>query len=63
VSDPDCLLIKELVPGQRLEVASDDEGIKKDMPGWSETIGHEWVGLEEKNGTDKTIYKAYVKKS
>ena len=42
--------IKELVPGQVLEVASDDEGIKKDMPAWCETTGHEWVGLEEEPG-------------
>jgi len=55
--------IKELSPGQVLEVASDDEGIKKDMPAWCETTGHEWVGLEEEPGTDKTIYKAYVKKA
>lgn len=55
--------IKELVPGQVLEVISDDEGIKKDMPAWCETTGHHMVGMEEENGTDKTIYKAYVKKS
>jgi TusA-related sulfurtransferase len=55
--------IKELIPGQVLEVASDDEGIKKDMPAWCETTGHEWVGLEEENGAEKIIYKAYVKKA
>ena len=55
--------IKELVPGQVLEVASDDEGIKKGMPAWCETTGHDWVGLEEEHGDDKRIYKAYVKKA
>jgi TusA-related sulfurtransferase len=55
--------IKELVPGQVLEVISDDEGIKKDMPAWCETTGHHMVGMEEENGTDKKIYKAYVKKA
>ena len=55
--------IKELTPGQVLEVLSDDEGIKKDMPAWCETTGHEMVGMEEENGTDKKIYKAYVKKA
>lgn len=55
--------IKELTPGQVLEVISDDEGIKKDMPAWCETTGHAMVGMEEENGTDKKIYKAYVKKA
>jgi tRNA 2-thiouridine synthesizing protein A len=55
--------IKELSPGQVLEVISDDEGIKKDMPAWCETTGHHMVGMEEENGTDKKIYKAYVKKA
>ena len=36
--------IKELVPGQILEVASDDEGIKKDMPAWCQSTGHEMLG-------------------
>ncbi len=55
--------IKELTTGQVLEVISDDEGIKKDMPAWCETTGHAMVGMEEENGADKKIYKAYVKKS
>ncbi|MCA9476607.1 MAG: sulfurtransferase TusA family protein, partial [Nitrospira sp.] len=45
------------------EVISDDEGIKKDMPAWCETTGHTMVGLEEENGIEKKIYKAYVKKA
>ena len=55
--------IKDLTPGQVLEVISDDEGIKKDMPAWCETTGHAMVGMEEENGADKKIYKAYVKKA
>ncbi|HQU28906.1 MAG: sulfurtransferase TusA family protein [Nitrospirales bacterium] len=55
--------IKELTSGQVLEVISDDEGIKKDMPAWCETTGHTMVGLEEENGIEKKIYKAYVKKA
>lgn len=55
--------IKELTAGQVLEVVSDDEGIKKDMPAWCETTGHHMVGMEEENATDKKIYKAYVKKA
>ena len=55
--------IKALEQGQVLEVLSDDEGIKKDMPAWCETTGHEWVGLEEEDADAKRVYKAYVKKT
>ncbi len=55
--------IKDLGPGQVLEVLSDDEGIKKDMPAWCETTGHAMVGMEEEQAGSKTIYKAYVKKA
>ncbi|HKW86740.1 MAG TPA: sulfurtransferase TusA family protein [Nitrospiraceae bacterium] len=55
--------IKELVPGQVLEVLSDDEGIKKDMPAWCQTTGHEMVGLEEEGNGTRRIYKAFVKKA
>ena len=55
--------IKELRPGQVLEVLSDDEGIKKDMPAWCQTTGHEMVGLEEETANSKSIYKAFVKKT
>ncbi len=55
--------IKELTMGQVLEIVSDDEGIKKDMPAWCETTGHEMVGLEEEQSASKRIYKAFVKKT
>jgi len=55
--------IKELVPGQVLEVLSDDEGIKKEVPAWGQTTGHEMVGLEEEGSESKRIYKAFVKKA
>jgi len=55
--------IKELASGQVLEVLSDDEGIKKDMPAWCETTGHHMVGMEEEGAADKTVYKAYIKKA
>ena len=51
--------IKELTTGQVLEVVSDDEGIKKDMPAWCETTGHEMV----EQSASKRIYKAFVKKT
>jgi TusA-related sulfurtransferase len=55
--------IKELVVGQVLEVISDDEGIKQDMPAWCETTGHEFVGLEEDLNGGSVHYKTYVKKT
>jgi tRNA 2-thiouridine synthesizing protein A len=51
--------IKELKPGQVLEVLADDEGIKEDMPAWCRTTGNELLGIEEENGE----YKAYVRKA
>ena len=50
--------IKELKPGQVLEVTADDEGIKEDMPAWCNTTGNEFLGMEEKEG----IIKVYVRK-
>ena len=55
--------IKQLTVGQVLEVVSDDEGIKKDMPAWCETTGHEYLGLEEESGGDAIHYKTYVRKT
>lgn len=55
--------IKELALGQVLEVVSDDEGIKKDMPAWCETTGHQMLGLEEEQAQSGPIYKAFVKKT
>lgn len=54
---------KELTLGQVLEVVSDDEGIKKDMPAWCETTGHQMMGMEEEQSTSGRIYKAFVKKT
>lgn len=51
--------IKELKPGEILEVVADDKGIKLDMPAWCEATGHEFLGVEEKNGEIKT----YIKKT
>jgi tRNA 2-thiouridine synthesizing protein A len=54
--------IKELSPGQVLAVLSDDEGIKKDMPAWCQSTGHEMLGLEEDGSSPKRVYTAFVKK-
>ena len=42
--------IKELKPGEVLEVIADDKGIKGDMPAWCKATGNEFLGLEEKGG-------------
>jgi TusA-related sulfurtransferase len=55
--------IKELALGQVLEVVSDDEGIKKDMPAWCETTGHQMVGMEEEQAKSGLIFRAFVKKT
>jgi len=50
--------IKEMKPGQVLEVLADDKGITQDMPSWCKTTGNECLGVEAKDG----IYHAYVRK-
>ncbi|MBN1290102.1 MAG: sulfurtransferase TusA family protein [Actinobacteria bacterium] len=50
--------IGELADGEVLEVISDDEGIKSDMPAWCDKTGHKFLGLEE---TGDEI-KVYVRK-
>ena len=51
--------IKQLKPGEVLEVVADDKGIKLDMPAWCETTGHEFLGVEEEGNE----IKVYVKKT
>jgi len=50
--------IKEMQPGQILEVLSDDDGIVKDMPAWCKMTGNGFMGIISENGE----YKAYVRK-
>ncbi len=54
--------IKQLEVGKVLEVLSDDEGIKQDMPAWCETTGQEFLGLEEEDDGTRQIFKTFVKK-
>ena len=51
--------LKELKPGQVLEVLASDEGIKADAPAWCQATGNELLGIEEEGGE----YKVYIKKS
>lgn len=50
--------LKEMRGGDILEVLSDDEGIKKDMPAWCKSTGNEFLQLIEDSG----VYKVYVRK-
>ena len=50
--------IRQLKPGEVLEVVADDKGIKQDMPAWCQATGHEYLGMEERD----TEIKVYVKK-
>lgn len=50
--------IKDLKIGQVLEVVSDDEGIKEDMPAWCKRTGNEFLRIEEGEGE----YRVYVRK-
>jgi TusA-related sulfurtransferase len=51
--------MKELGPGEVLEVQSTDAGIKEDMPAWCRTTGHEFLGFEE----DGETVKVFVRKA
>lgn len=42
-----------------LEVLSDDDGIKVDMPHWCKSTGNEFLGIEEDVAGE---YKVYVRK-
>jgi TusA-related sulfurtransferase len=39
--------------GEVLEVFSNDPGTRKDIPAWSNKVGHEYLGLLEAAGYDK----------
>jgi tRNA 2-thiouridine synthesizing protein A len=45
-----AMKMKELKPGEVLEIAADDKGIKKDIPAWCNSTGNEFLGMEEKDG-------------
>ena len=36
-----------------LEVFSNDPGTRKDIPAWSNKVGHEYLGIWEADGYDK----------
>ncbi len=50
--------LRELRPGQVLEVVSTDPGIREDMPAWCRATGQEFLGFED----DGEVIRAYVRK-
>lgn len=50
--------MKEMDSNEILEILSDDEGIRKDMPIWCRDSGNEFIDLVE----DGRILKVYVRK-
>ena len=50
--------LAKMEAGQVLEVLSDDEGIKKDMPAWCASTGNEFLGVED----DGDVIRVYLRK-
>lgn len=51
--------IKQMELNQILEVLSDDEGIKKDMPAWCKSSGNEFLDIVQEG----RIFKVYLRKT
>lgn len=49
--------MKDLQPGQVLELLADDVGAKEDVPAWCKRTGNEYLGMEEGE-----TFKFYIKK-
>ena len=49
--------IKDLQPGQVLELLADDIGAKEDVPAWCKRTDNEYLGME-----DGEVLKFYIKK-
>ena len=50
--------IKELSPGQVLELLADDIGSKDDVPAWTSRTGNELLAMEEEGG----VFRFYIRK-
>ena len=49
--------VKEMRPGQVLELVADDVGAKEDVPAWCSRTGHQLVGSDQ----DGKILRFYIK--
>ncbi len=52
-------MIKDLEPGQILEVLTDYDGALEDIPEWCEKTGNAFLGLED----SEDFYKFYIRKT
>jgi TusA-related sulfurtransferase len=43
--------------GQVLEVLSNDEGTREDLPIWAKKVGHEFMGILQSDGYDRLFIK------
>jgi len=50
--------VKEMAPGQVLELLADDEGAAADVPAWCAKTGNEFLGREDGEG----FRRYYVKR-
>lgn len=51
--------IKDLEPGQILEIMTDYDSALEDIPAWCEKTGNEFLGIDE----TPEYYKFYIKKT
>lgn len=51
-------MIKQIGPGQVLEILTDYDGALEDVPGWCKKYGHEFIGIDE----TENFYKLYIRK-
>jgi len=49
--------MRELKPGEVLEILADDEGIKNDMPAWCQATGNELISIEEESGKYRILIR------
>ncbi len=53
-------LIKDLTPGQVLEILTDYDGALEDIPAWCAKHGQEFIGIGEDE--EEGCYRLYIKK-
>lgn len=52
--------MKDMQPGQIIEVLGTDPGSKKDLPKFANKSGNEWLGVSD---DDDDFYRFYLKKA
>ncbi len=55
-----AVFLKDLRPGQVLEILTDYDGALEDIPAWCDKNGQEFLGLCEEDGED--VYRLYIRK-